>query len=141
MDAEERKVGLNLTVRDDKSVGGLKRVWRAMSYSFEGIGASFKHEAAFRQEAILMAILAPIAIALPVGMLGKAIMLACLFLVLIVELLNSALEWTIDYISTETHPYAKRVKDMGSAAVFFSLVNVPVVWGFVIYEAVQRGAF
>lgn len=126
-------------VREDKSKDGFQRVWRAMMYSFEGIGSSLKHEAAFRQEMILAVVLTPIAILLPVGFLGKGLMIASLLIVLIIELLNSALEWTIDYISQETHPYAKRAKDMGSAAVFFSLVNVLVVWIFVILQAFEDG--
>lgn len=127
------------SVRDDKSRGGLKRIWNAMFYSFEGIGSSLKHESAFRQEALLALILIPLAVMLPVGLIGKALMIGSIFLVLIVELCNSALEWTVDYISTETHPFAKRAKDMGSAAVFFSLVNVLVMWALVISNAVQEG--
>lgn len=126
-------------VRDDKSRGGLKRIWNAMFYSFEGIGSSLKHESAFRQEMLLACILVPTAIMLPVGLIGKALMIGSIFLVLIVELCNSALEWTVDYISQETHPFAKRAKDMGSGAVFFSLVNVLVMWSLVISDAVQQG--
>ncbi|WOO40671.1 diacylglycerol kinase [Rubellicoccus peritrichatus] len=126
-------------VRQDKSKDGLQRVWRAMMYSFEGIGSSLKHEAAFRQEMILTVVLTPIAIILPVGFLGKGLMIGSLLIVLITELLNSALEWTIDYISQETHPYAKRAKDMGSAAVFFALLNVLVVWILVILQAFEDG--
>ncbi len=128
-------------VRADKSRGGLQRIWNAMMYSFEGIGSSMKHEAAFRQELILCLILAPVAIALPVGFLGKGLMIGSLLIVLITELLNSALEWTIDYISQETHPYAKRAKDMGSAAVFFALLNVLCTWVFVILQAWEDGSF
>ncbi|MGE9295014.1 MAG: diacylglycerol kinase [Puniceicoccales bacterium] len=129
----------NPPVRDDKSRGGLKRIWNAMFYSFEGIGSSLKHESAFRQEALLACVLIPLAIALPVGLMGKALMIGSIFLVLIVELCNSALEWTVDYISQETHPFAKRAKDMGSGAVFFSLLNVLVMWVIVIMDAVQQG--
>lgn len=127
------------TIRDDKSKDGLRRVWNALMYSFEGIGSSLKHEAAFRQEFCLAVILTPIAIFLPVGYIGTGLMIASLLVVLIAELLNSALEWTIDYISQETHPFAKRAKDMGSAAVFFALVNVLVVWVCVILSAWEDG--
>ncbi|WP_269538633.1 diacylglycerol kinase [Cerasicoccus fimbriatus] len=126
-------------VREDKSRGGLKRIWNAMFYSFEGIGSSLKHESAFRQEMLLACILIPTAIMLPVGLLGKALMIGSIFLVLVVELMNSALEWTVDYISQETHPFAKRAKDMGSGAVFFALLNVAVMWGLVITEAIRDG--
>ncbi|MEO0795823.1 MAG: diacylglycerol kinase [Verrucomicrobiota bacterium] len=126
-------------VREDKSRGGLKRIWNAMFYSFEGIGSSLKHESAFRQEMILACVLIPVAILLPVGLLGKALMIGSIFLVLIVELCNSAMEWTVDYISQETHPFAKRAKDMGSAAVFFSLTNVLIMWIIVIIDAMEKG--
>lgn len=126
-------------IRSDKSRGGLRRIWNATRYSIEGLCSSLKHESAFRQEVILALILAPIAILLPVGYLGKALMLGSLFIVLITELLNSALEWTIDYISQETHPFAKRAKDMGSAAVFIALLNVLVIWILVILQALQDG--
>lgn len=127
------------SAREDKSKDGLQRVWNAMMYSFEGIGSSLKHEAAFRQEFVLALILTPVAILLPVGLIGTGMMIVSLLIVLITELLNSALEWTIDYISQETHPYAKRAKDMGSAAVFFALLNVLVVWVFVILHAWESG--
>ena len=117
----------------DKATGIL-RVKRALYYSMSGIASSLKHDAAFRQEMILAIILVPIAFYLPVTCLGRALMIASLFLVLIVELLNSAIELTIDYISLEAHPHAKRVKDMASGAVFFSLLNVPVVWTLVIVD-------
>ncbi|MBC2593163.1 diacylglycerol kinase [Ruficoccus amylovorans] len=129
------------TVRQDKSTGGLRRIYNALRYSLQGIGAAVKQESAFRQEMILCAVLVPVAALLPVGLLGKALMLGSLFLVLITELLNSAIEWTVDYVSQETHPFARRAKDMGSAAVFFSLVNVLVVWVLVIAQAWQDGMF
>lgn len=132
---------LTQSIRQDKSVGGLKRVWNALFYSLEGLGSSLKHEAAFRQEMLLAVILVPIAIFLPVGMLGKALLLGSIMLVLITELLNSAMEWTIDYISMETHPFAKRAKDMGSAAVLLSLINVALIWVLVIWQAVIDGRF
>jgi diacylglycerol kinase (ATP) len=76
-----------------------------------------------------------------VGWLGTGLMLGSLFIVLITELLNSAIEWTVDYVSQETHPFARRAKDMGSAAVFFALVNVLVVWVCVILQAWSDGRF
>jgi len=113
---------------------GLGRVVRAFYYSMEGIGSSLKHEAAFRQEMILALILLPVALFLPTTVFAKALLISSLFLVLIVELLNSGIEWAIDYISLKNHPFAKRAKDMGSAAVFLSLLNCGVVWLLVLLE-------
>ncbi|HEV8519025.1 MAG TPA: diacylglycerol kinase [Burkholderiales bacterium] len=111
-----------------KGKTGLKRIWNALFYSLDGLAAAFKHEDAFRQEVLLALILIPIAIYMPVSGFGKALMVASVLLVLIVELLNSGLEAVTDRISLEDHVLAKRAKDLGSAAVMLSLVNVPVVW-------------
>jgi diacylglycerol kinase (ATP) len=111
---------------------GLRRLGGACLHSFDGLAATFRHEEAFRQEALLAALLIPIACATPASGLGKALMIAAVLLVLIVELLNSAIEATVDRISSESHPLAKRAKDAASAAVFLSLVNVPVVWLLVL---------
>jgi diacylglycerol kinase (ATP) len=117
----------------DKSKQGLARVWKAFGYSFSGLRAAFTHEAAFRQEVLLAAILAPIAFFTPATGVGKALMIGALFLVLIAELLNSALEAAVDRISLDHHPLAKQAKDIGSAAVFLSLLNVAVVWSLVLF--------
>ena len=111
-----------------KGKTGLKRIWNALFYSLDGLAAALKHEDAFRQEVLLALILIPIAICMPVSGFGKALMVASVLLVLIVELLNSGLEAVTDRISLEDHVLAKRAKDLGSAAVMLSLVNVPVVW-------------
>lgn len=86
-------------------------MFNAFLYSMEGIGSTLKHEEAFRQEAILALILIPSALILPVGFFAKALLIASVLFVLIVELLNSAIEATIDYISTANHYLAKRAKD------------------------------
>ena len=112
---------------------GLKRVWHALHYSLAGIKSAVQHEAAFRQEALLAAVLIPLALFLPASALGKSMMIASVLLVLIVELLNSAIEATVDYVSQDTHPLAKRAKDMGSAAVLLSLLNVAVVWLVILF--------
>jgi diacylglycerol kinase (ATP) len=116
-----------------KGKTGLRRVWNALFYSIDGFRAAFAHEDAFRQEAILAAILIPVALFLPASGVGKALMVASVLLVLIVELLNSSVEATVDRISLENHRLAKRAKDIGSAAVFVSLVNVPAVWLLVLF--------
>jgi diacylglycerol kinase (ATP) len=116
-----------------KGKTGLRRVWNALFYSADGFRAAFQHEDAFRQEVLLACVLIPLALVLPASGVGKALMVASVLLVLIVELLNSAVEATVDRISLENHQLAKRAKDLGSAAVFVSLVNVPVVWGCVLF--------
>ena len=115
-----------------KGKTGLKRVWNAFHYSMEGFRAAYKNEDAFRQETWLAVVLIPTALLLPVGMIGRAMMIASVLLVLIVELLNSAIEAAVDRISLDHHRLAKRAKDIGSAAVFVALFNVLVVWACVL---------
>ncbi len=115
-----------------KGKTGLVRLWNAFGYSLAGFRAAYKHEDAFRQEVLLAALLIPAALWLPVSYLGKALMIASVLLVIIVELLNSAIEATVDRISLENHDLAKRAKDIGSSAVLVSLVNVVVVWVLVL---------
>ena len=116
-----------------KGKTGLKRVWNAFFYSMEGLRAAFRHEDAFRQEVFLAVLLIPAAMFMPAAGSDKALMIASVLLVLIVELLNSAVEAAVDRISLENHTLAKRAKDIGSAAVMLALVNVPVVWGLVLF--------
>ena len=116
-----------------KGKTGLRRVWNALFYSLDGLAAAFRHEDAFRQEVFLAAILIPAAFFTPASGTGKALMVGAVLLVLIVELLNSAVEAAVDRISLENHLLAKRAKDIGSAAVFISLVNVPAVWLLVLF--------
>jgi diacylglycerol kinase (ATP) len=116
-----------------KSKAGIARIWSAFLYSVEGLCAAFKHETAFRQEVLLAVILVPATLLLPASGAGKALLLASVLWVLIVELINSAIEAVVDRISLEHHPLAKRAKDFGSAAVFLSLINVPLVWVLVLF--------
>lgn len=115
-----------------KGKTGLTRLWNALGYSLDGFRAAYKHEDAFRQEVWLAALLIPLALWLPVGYLGKALMIASVLLVSMIELLNSAIEATVDRISLENHDLAKRAKDIGSSAVLVSLVNLVVVWALVL---------
>jgi diacylglycerol kinase (ATP) len=115
-----------------KGKRGITRLWNALFYSLDGLSAAFRHEDAFRQEVLMALILIPIAIHTPASGEGKAIMIASVLLVLIVELLNSAIEAVTDRISLEDHVLAKRAKDMGSAAVMVALINVPTVWLLVL---------
>ena len=116
-----------------KGKTGLKRVWNALFYSLDGFAAAFKHEDAFRLEMLLTLILIPLALHMPVGGIGKALMVASVLLVLVIELLNTAIEAATDRISLDDHVLAKRAKDMASAAVMLSLIDVPVVWLLVIF--------
>ena len=111
-----------------KSRGGLKRMWHATSYSFAGLRAAIRHEAAFRQELALglpMLLLVPW---LAPGRWQALMMAGSVVAVLVVELLNSALEALADALSVERHPLLGRAKDMGSAAVMLSLVFAVAVW-------------
>jgi diacylglycerol kinase (ATP) len=116
-----------------KGKTGWRRLWNAFGYSLEGFQAAYEHEDAFRQEVWLALLLVPLALWLPVAPLGKALMIGSVLLVIVVELLNSAVEATVDRISLESHALAKRAKDIGSSAVLVSLVNVCVVWGLVLF--------
>lgn len=122
-----------------KSKAGLARVYSAFGYSLQGFGSAFRHEHAFRQEAFIAAVLIPVALLLDVSGIAKAIMVASVLFVLIVELLNSAIEAAVDRVSLDHHQLAKRAKDLASAAVFLSLVNVALVWGLVLWQAYAPG--
>lgn len=117
-----------------KGKTGLRRVWNALSYSLAGLKAAYLCEDAFRQEVLLAALLIPVTFLLPVPWLGRGLMVASVLLVLIVELLNSAIEAVVDRVSLENHRLAKRAKDIGSAAVLISLILVIVVWACVLVE-------
>ena len=111
---------------------GFTRVLKAFSYSLQGLASSMKHEAAFRQEVFLAVVLIPASFLLQVPLVQQLILVASVILVLIVELLNSAVEAVVDDISLRNRPLAKRAKDMGSAAVLLSLLNCLICWASVI---------
>lgn len=110
----------------------ITRLWRGLLHSLDGLSAAFRHEEAFRQEVLLALVLIPLALHAPASGIGKALMIASVLFVLVVELINSAIEAVTDRISLEHHVLAKRAKDMGSAAVMLSLLAVPVVWALVL---------
>jgi diacylglycerol kinase (ATP) len=116
-----------------KGKTGLRRLINAAGYSLHGFASAYRHEDAFRQEVLLAAVLVPLALFMPASGVGKALMIASVLLVLIVELLNSAIEAAVDRISLDRHRLSKRAKDIGSAAVFLSLINVACVWGLVLF--------
>ena len=115
-----------------KGQTGLRRIWNAFSYSLSGLHAAYLNEDAFRQESLLAALLIPTALLMPLPGLAKALMIASVLLVLIVELLNSAIEAAIDRISLDRHRLSKRAKDIGSAAVLIALINVLTTWSLVL---------
>ena len=123
---------MDSTESPHKGKTGLRRVWNAFFYSLEGLRAALKHEDAFRQEVSLAALMIPASFFLTADNIGRALMIGSVLIVLIVELINSAIEATVDRISLEHHLLAKRAKDLGSAAVLLSLLLVLAVWGFVL---------
>lgn len=113
---------------------GIKRIILAAGYSIAGFKAAFQHEAAFRQELLLAVILIPIAFWLEVSSSQRILMIASLLLVMIVELLNSAIEAIVDRIGLEPHELSGRAKDLGSAAVLGSLLLTAYIWGEVLWS-------
>jgi len=111
-----------------KGKTGLRRLINAFGYSMAGLKAAYTNEDAFRQEVLMTIVLVPLALYLGDSGVAKAAMIASVLLVVIVELLNSSIEATVDRISLENHMLAKRAKDIGSAAVLISLINLAVVW-------------
>ena len=112
-----------------------RNFFSSVRYSIEGFFAAVQHEPSFREDLLFALLLVPFAIILPVNAVSTALMIASLILILIVELLNSAIEWVIDYLRPEQHPLAKRIKDMASAAVFLSYINCIVVWAILLWTS------
>ncbi|MGV1099679.1 diacylglycerol kinase [Thiovibrio sp. JS02] len=115
-----------------KSGSGLTRIVNAFGWSMAGLAAACRHEKAFQQELALVLLLAPLALWLGKTGPEKALLLSALFLVLITEIVNSAIEAVVDRFGGEIHPLSGRAKDMGSAAVFLALANVVAVWLLVL---------
>jgi diacylglycerol kinase (ATP) len=111
---------------------GLKRLLLATGYSCAGLAAAWRHEAAFRQELLLLILLGPVGLWLGDGGVEKALLLGSLLLVIVVELLNSAVEAVVDRTGAEHHELSGRAKDLGSAAVFMSLILAAIIWGLVL---------
>ncbi|MEX8495607.1 diacylglycerol kinase [Sphaerotilus sp.] len=113
---------------------GLDRIRHAAGYSLEGLGSAYRGESAFRQETWLAAILLPLAFWLGRTWIETALLAGSVVMVLIVELLNSAVEATVDRISFELHELAKRAKDFGSAAVFLALAMTGTIWAAALWH-------
>lgn len=113
---------------DFKSRGGFGRLIRAVGYSSAGFRHAFRHEAAIRQELLALVVLVPAALLLPVSRLERLVLVLSMLLVILVELVNSAIEAAIDRISAERHPLSGQAKDLGSAAVAVALLITLLCW-------------
>lgn len=113
-------------------VRGWDRIVQATVCSWKGLRAVFRHEEAFRQELLLLVVMTPVALWLGDSGVERALLIGCLVFVLIVELLNSAVEAAIDRFGTEYHELSGRAKDMGSAAVMLSLTNAGIIWSLIV---------
>ncbi|MGI2169419.1 diacylglycerol kinase [Shewanella sp. MF05960] len=111
---------------------GLKRVFRATGFSIKGLKAAWQNEAAFRQEAVLAILMLPVALLVNVSAPERILLIMTLMIVLIVELLNSAIEAVVDRVGDEIHPLSGQAKDIASAAVFISLVMCAITWAMIL---------
>jgi diacylglycerol kinase (ATP) len=121
-------------VSEFKSKSGLKRILSAFFYSLDGLKAAWRHEHAFRQELVLFAVGTVIALALRISAFEKLLLIGVLVLILIVELINSALEAVVDRVSLERHPLSKNAKDFGSAAVLLACLLAFAAWAVVLLD-------
>jgi diacylglycerol kinase (ATP) len=117
-----------------KSKGGLKRIVSACRYSVDGFRHAWRHEHAFRQELMMAVPATVVALLLPISAFQKLALIAVLGLVLLVELLNAAIEAVVDRVSLERHPLSKAAKDLGSAAVALALTMAAATWAVVLYN-------
>ncbi len=121
-------------VSEFKSKSGVKRIFSAFFYSLDGLKSAWRYEHAFRQELLLVSVGSLIALFLPVSIFQKLIMIAVLVLMLIVELLNSAIEAVVDRVSLERHALSKNAKDYGSAAVLLSFLIALATWSVILFD-------
>jgi diacylglycerol kinase (ATP) len=112
---------------------GVRRIVNATRYSAQGFRDAWRHEAAFRQELMLTILMTPVAFWVGRNAMEYLLLIASCLLVIIVELLNSAIEAVVDRFGDEQHPLSGRAKDLGSAAVFVSLVLAAATWGTIAY--------
>ena len=117
-----------------KSKSGLKRIVAAFSYSMDGFKAAWRNEHAFRQEMLVTVIGTITALSMKISAFEKLMLVAVLVFVLVVELINSALEAVVDRVSLEPHPLSKNAKDLGSAAVALSIGIALAAWGVVLFN-------
>jgi diacylglycerol kinase (ATP) len=113
---------------------GFRRVVNATFYSFAGLRTAWRTEAAFRQECVGIVVLIPVAVLLGQSAVQRALLLSSCGLVLIVELVNTAIEFVVDRVGTDHHELSGRAKDLGSAAVFTTIALAMLVWGLIAWE-------
>jgi diacylglycerol kinase (ATP) len=121
-------------VSEFKSKSGLKRIMSAFFYSMDGLKSAWQHEHAFRQELVVFVVATIVALLLRVSAFEKLVLIAVMVLVLIVELINSAIEAVVDRVSLERHPLSKNAKDFGSAAVLLASLLAAATWAVVLFN-------
>ena len=119
-------------IEEFKGKQGLTRLINALGYSRDGLASAWKHGAAFREEVLLAVVAIPLGLWLGQGGIEKALLVGSILLILIVELLNSAVEAVVDRVSGEHHELSKRAKDIGSAAVLITLLLAAAVWALIL---------
>lgn len=125
-------------ISEFKSKSGFKRIIGAIGYSFDGFRTAWRGEHAFRQELVLVVVATVVALLLPVPALHKLMLIGVLILVLIIELINSAIEAVVDRVSLDRHPLSKNAKDFGSAAVFLALSLAAATWAVIVLPLLIR---
>jgi diacylglycerol kinase (ATP) len=120
-------------IEEFKGKQGLTRLINALGYSRDGLAAAWKHEAAFREEVMLAIVAVPLGLWLGGNGIEKALLVGTILLIMIVELLNSAVEAVVDRVSDEHHELSKRAKDIGSAAVLLTLILAATTWGLILF--------
>ncbi len=129
-----KTIPMEQPVSEFKSKSGLRRIFAAFFYSMDGLRAAWQNEHAFRQELVLVVVGSVLAMMLKISAFEKLMLIGVLVLVLIVELINSAIEAIVDRISLERHPLSKNAKDLGSAAVLLSLCLAGAAWAVVLFN-------
>ncbi len=124
-------------VSEFKSKSGVKRIYSAVFYSIDGFRAAWRHEHAFRQELMIAVPGIVVALFLPVTSLERLALIGVLFLVLIIELLNSAIEAVVDRVSLDRNPLSKNAKDLGSAAVMLIFIFALATWGVIVIPLIH----
>ncbi len=123
---------------DKSQPPGLQRLWSATTYSWRGLKGAWRREAAFRQEVVLAVLLAPLAWVVGDNAVERVLLIGSLGLLLITELLNTAIETLTDLITSQSHPLAGLAKDLGSAAVFLALLTTAAVWTIILLSHLAR---
>lgn len=125
-------------ISEFKSKSGVKRIFSAVFYSMDGFRTAWRHEHAFRQELMIAVPGIVVALFLPVTTLERLALIGVLFLVLIIELLNSAIEAVVDRVSLDRNPLSKNAKDLGSAAVMLAFIFALATWGMIVIPLIHK---